>query len=569
LSVYLSPTLEMNQTLRKQQASEQQSATAGYPPRYRIFEDAVGFCVEGRDRRPVFVRLSPEKTHLLIAETREAVSTPDSNALQCSLYGYYRLLESIASIAMRGWQRPSNPPSRWSGVQQWAIGRTKKALHFRGVYQQWQRLLALVPERQRTVAKAVFSATFDSSRLGCEVWPEIHRSPYLVEDIIRHRAAACAIHYANDLVLRVSTIIKPLCEVAPATYRPGPLTELFEAFARSRESNDLARFDDWQNWEEVVPLQELIDDKDRRDILTILTHDWKALYSGSGEAGKSLRRTLMNLPGGISGRLLGELPKLSLFLTRPITDRVELLTFLLWGSTVAPYSHSLITPEHWEGTIYVKAQRKEILTALRLLSDHRRRTLPDELPLTPYRNGIRLLVSYINDYCRACRQEGIPAHRGNIVGLTEKALLWHRDVQEREMQLRQALLDGTAQAALPPIPLPDDPAIAFLRTAKAILDEGASMHHCIASFASEAVLGDCYLFHVSYRDTEASVQVNPAGKVIQSYGPYNSTNAASEYGTYALSKWGQEFPQGGEQRSISRIPRLVNVALHALDELPF
>jgi hypothetical protein len=567
LPTHLSPTLEMNQTLRKQQTSEQQ-ATTGYPPRYRIFEETVGFCVEGRDRCPVFVRLSADRTHLLVAGTREAVTIPGGNALQSSLYGYYRLLESIALIAMQDWQRPPNPPSSWSGIQQWAIGRTKRALHFRGVYQQWQRLLFLVPEQQRAVAKAVFAATFDS-KLGCEIWSEVYSLPNLVEDMLCYRAAAGAVHYAKSLALRVSSVVEQLREGAPATYRPGPLTERFDAFIQRRASNGLVRFDSFKDWEEIERLQIQIDAQDRQDVLDILAHDWKALYSGSGAAGKSLRRTLMNLPGGISGKLLSELPKLDLFLRRPIVDRVELLTFLLWGRYVASYAQTFITPGHWEGDIYVKAQRKEILTALRLLSAHRRRAMPDEAPLTPYRKGIWHLVGYLDYYCRSCRQDGIPMHQGNIVGLTEKALLWHRDVQERAQQLRQALLDGTAQAALPPIPLPQNAAITFLRTAKDILHESASMHHCIADLAEWAVQGHCYLFHVRYRNTEASVQVSRIGRVVQSQGPFNTTNAASEYGASILSKWGKTFPQDGGQHLISSTPRLVDDALDVFDALPF
>lgn len=125
----------------------------------------MGFHVEGMDRRPVFVCLSPDRTHFLICDEQEDANVSQENPLLCSLYGYYHLIDTIAGIAMQDWKRPAESPSPWGGIQQWAISRTKRALHFRGVYQQWQRLLALVPEPQRSVTKAVFSATFDSTQL--------------------------------------------------------------------------------------------------------------------------------------------------------------------------------------------------------------------------------------------------------------------------------------------------------------------------------------------------------------------------------------------------------------------
>src|SRR5439155_19643483 len=127
-----------------------------------------GFRVEGHDRHPVYVRLAPNRTTLLVG-CDESVA----GLFRCiNLYAYHALLEAIASIAMSNWQRPENPPTSWSGIHQWARSRTMFALGSR-VYQQWQRLLALVPETRRAVTRAVFAATFSSKTQGCEAWDEL------------------------------------------------------------------------------------------------------------------------------------------------------------------------------------------------------------------------------------------------------------------------------------------------------------------------------------------------------------------------------------------------------------
>jgi hypothetical protein len=68
------------------------------------------------------------------------------------------------------------------------------------------------------------------------------------------------------------------------------------------------------------------------------------------------------------------------------------------------------------------------------------------------------------------------------------------------------------------------------------------MDHCIASLSREAQDGHCFLFHVDYKGTSASVEVLPDGVVAQSHGPGNATNAASLYGLRALARWGKRLP---------------------------
>ncbi len=536
------------------------TAITKYPARYRVIEEYEGFRIEGRDRVSVYVRLSPYKTSLLIGRSLDEINASEQGSLSrfpsaCGLYGYYRLLDIIARVTMSQWQRPPNPTNDWSGIKEWSISRTKQALHFRGVYQQWQRLLSLVPEPQKSVAKAVFAATFDGSQRGCETWPELYDYPFLVKDILQYRAAAIAAHYADSLIEQVGLMVQVQREHSASACQSGAPSERFEAISQrrwgvfSKEFSPLDVTNGLPSDAEERWKQERLEQ--RQIVMELLAHDWKALYSHNGTAGKSLRRSLMSLSGGVSGPLLCEFPKLEQFLIRPIVDRVELTTFLLLARSALGWGP--ISSDTWEGNILARASRKEILAALHILSNHQQREffrqqyhagqrMRRQAPvLTPWKNGLSLLVGYIYDYCCFCRQTGLPAHNGNIVGLVEKSISWHRDAQRRTEEFQKALLDGTACAALSPVPLPSNSSIAFLSTAKDIFAEGEKMGHCIASYASWAVNGQCYLFHVNHQDTEASVQVNTFGQVVQSYGPHNSSNAASEYGKHVLEKWGSSF----------------------------
>ena len=285
----------------------QDETPSGYPPRYQVIGEPNGFRVEGRDRCPAFVRLSPGKTILLITSDAGTLDLYDEEAgyfhsgigYICGLYGYYRLLETLAAFVMHDWKRPDHTPNEWSGVYQWAIGRTKRALHFRGVYSEWRRLLALVPDPQRSLSRAVFAATFDASRPGCETWPEILSHPYLVQDILRYRAAASACHYAERLVRALGDSL--LRSRERGARRPQGIGERCIAYReRDQQSRELA----WEQPDDYDREQRAL----RTEALAILSQDWKGLYASQGKAGRSLCRTLMNLPGGISGSMLLQLP---------------------------------------------------------------------------------------------------------------------------------------------------------------------------------------------------------------------------------------------------------------------
>lgn len=68
------------------------------------------------------------------------------------------------------------------------------------------------------------------------------------------------------------------------------------------------------------------------------------------------------------------------------------------------------------------------------------------------------------------------------------------------------------------------------------------MGHCVAAYAAAAVYGRSYLFHVSYRGEEATVEVSEWGHVTQTQGPGNRDNGACRYGRRVLNRWGRNFP---------------------------
>jgi hypothetical protein len=219
-------------------------------------------------------------------------------------------------------------------------------------------------------------------------------------------------------------------------------------------------------------------------------------------------------------------------LTRPFTDRVELLTVLLYVSNYY-VGYDDANPPYLNLDIFLNARRTQIREALSRVAEanHRKLSLKTR--------HLKLMVDMLSDFPEA--------HKGNIVGLSDKSIAWHRQIEQDIMQRRVGNLGLTTATALPPayLPLPVEPNIKFLATVREILEEGIYMQHCIASYATQAVQGRAYLFHVEYAGEEASVMLDGAGRVVQSYGPRNQVNKASRWAEQALKQWGRalEMPQ--------------------------
>jgi hypothetical protein len=246
--------------------------------------------------------------------------------------------------------------------------------------------------------------------------------------------------------------------------------------------------------------------------------NWRMLFcpEGLSRPYRALNKTLNELPAGVPVPLLRKLNQV--VLPRPIASRTELIVTVLAGYRRAR-----------NFSVFAKASAAEIRECMRRLSTSR------DVELSPRRTEhLNYLVAHLGDFPEP--------HRGNLCGLTDKAIRWHRRDRQLEVQQRmRETLGNDTPTALPPVPLPCVDGVRFLGTVGEVADEGSRMGHCIASFAPKAVEGLCYLFHVEFGGEQASVEVSPQGVVLQSQGPRDHKNAASSYGTRVLSAWASQF----------------------------
>jgi hypothetical protein len=241
---------------------------------------------------------------------------------------------------------------------------------------------------------------------------------------------------------------------------------------------------------------------------------WRSLFCPEGvEPYTSLNKTLTKVPGGVPVRLLLRFKQF--VLPRPIFNRLELLA-------------TLCAVDENNFDVFANAKSQEIMEAMQRVA---RFTHWDSDPRR-WRD-VLLVVRFLQDFPEI--------HHGRLLGLTEKAIRWHRDAQGREIQRSILELGEGTPVATPPIPLPTLPGICFLSTVGAICDEAKKMENCIASYAKRAVNGCCYLFHVEWEGEMASVEVNQHGVVMQAQGPKNWPNKAAAWGNQVLSQWGRQL----------------------------
>ncbi len=471
----------------------------GKTSRYRFLTRNDGFRIEAANRVPVDVslcetgfRISVEQVRQLklfedIAEDGSLISEssqlPDTNLVQ-----YRRLADLVAKGLMSQWQPPRDRRPLWK-VRQWAVSQTRRALGGR-MFEQWRRLVAQADPSIWGVQKAVFAAGRRTPALLHE--PLLYQDRYLTRDIQRYRAAAALVTIADEL-----------CQAQKQA----------QASIATEQSPEPSEFRDVRG-----------DDQDLcqpAEVIACLAN-WQDACSPTGAKYPSLSRTLMRLPGGIPCSLLFNLRLL--YLERPLTDRLELVTLLL------ARERAVDDPTyHFPAKILFHATRQQIRAALGNLSKKLR------FPLSHRRTrDIGTLVEYLLDFP--------DEHRGGLSGLLRKSIAWH------EALGGNGTLDGSTASLCksmltkrPPIPLPKSPGVRFLGTVGDVLAEGEKMGHCIASYAARAVAGRCYLFHVNHNGYVASVELDSMGLVRQAYGPRNESNPATAYATRILGRWGKKL----------------------------
>ncbi len=249
------------------------------------------------------------------------------------------------------------------------------------------------------------------------------------------------------------------------------------------------------------------------------------------------RRALLALP--IEQRYLRRLEYLSFsevfYMIKRFNRLNRPLTQAEWNWTVG-----LLNSRIFERPLYLQAIRDLVrdtkeLTALvraaKKIHQWNRHTKPAEI-----REALRgQIIDYLVDNPNA--NTTLP-----LVQLYELTRVWHEELNQRRELLRTGVHDEQP-LAVPNIELPTvkDASIELITTAGRLREEGQLMHHCVGGYVNQGVNAESFFFHVEYQETKATVQVNHRGQVVQSLGPCNQTNPASEWGQNILTQWGQKL----------------------------
>ena len=422
-------------------------------------------------------------------------------------FGCYELTAAVAAGLMREWEPPQREGASWTHVRQWAVTQTEKTINH-PVLHQWHRLLRTVDPTVLAVHRAIFAATLGAAEVA--TCPELYRHPYLVRDILHHRAAACAVRDVDLLGDRAR--LKKVTSSPHAAALKALAEELGVRVEIVAGHPPFDFFDDGPHDEST--------DADRIGRALENLHEWRGLFSPTGRPYRSLNRTLMQLPGGIPHGLVCELQ--SIHLGRPLVDRAELLVATLLSA------NRRIGRTDRHRRVLADARAPQIREALGRVAAHTRNNLRFRRT-----RDLRFFVRFLLD----CPED----HHGTIVGLSDKAIRWHQHQLASGRERLVELYGAATTVAAPPVAPPAGP-IRRLATVEEIAIEGQRMGHCIASHIADAIAGRCYLFHVDHQGETASVLVDQQGGVVEAHGPGNQRNRAAAWGRRVLRQWGRELP---------------------------
>jgi len=393
-------------------------------PRYEFTElESAGrrtLRIEGQNRNTVFVHLNPTGFAVQYSSRGNTSTTR-----WVGFFDYYRLSREVVQGLMWFWVPPERDCRPFPGLHAWALEQTGKAIGQR-LHAWYKQALREASEEALKVHRAAFAATLTTPELALS--GELYEERYIVKDIISHRSAAAAM-----TVLEAFSALE--IRLAEEKIRTSPefavLSKLVNLAGVELKVSTVPR--------ERPRLRSLSTDEQLS-----MMESWRGLFSPTGEPYRSLDRTLMNLPGGVPPRLL---PYLKLVhLSRPVSSRAELAVLTLYlQMSVAARGNRL------NQDVFANANAERIRRSMGLVADHVRR------PLSVRRTmDFRFLVGFLTDYPHE--------HRGNIVGLTEKSIRWHRCEQEREVEKTLSRLGGDKPTKGPPAPLPVGDGVEFLST---------------------------------------------------------------------------------------------------------
>lgn len=236
---------------------------------------------------------------------------------------------------------------------------------------------------------------------------------------------------------------------------------------------------------------------------------------------KALNKTLDKMPTAVSYRQIIRLSTIQL--PQPVTNRLHLI-FILCASD--HHNWGLHERTVVSATPEMIQQAKEMI--------HPGRTINARSKTRDIGNLARVILDYPEPY------------GGDLVGLAQRSRTWHEQMHgnvDYEYFRGDSILPAETPLVAPQNVNFDalaEKGITLLRTAGDTYKEHQQMRHCVHTYASKAQRGLCYLFHVEHETegnrTQATVEVSPAGEVIQAKGPENQTNAACHYGVKALKE---------------------------------
>ncbi|MHA2063258.1 MAG: PcfJ domain-containing protein [Candidatus Thorarchaeota archaeon] len=450
--------------------------------RYRFKEFKNGFRIEGEDRRPVDISISPEGMSFDVSTsfkiknhwTHEVEALEQAYTRSYGIPHLYMLVDRIANDLMLGWQPPEGKAHGkianvgWD-VRTWAVTQTKKALASR-IKEQWLRL----KERMNPTVVAVQNRIFSVALKVPEYMhtdKNFYEDKFIIQDIMNYRAAAA---------------VAAKLEEAMGIY--------FDFNSRPN-----------QPW--------------------TMLDNWMGMYAPNGVAYPALRKTLMNLPGNFPPGPLQAIRHT--ILPEAIKERQRLLAMTVIGQE-ADYAGDRIDRFI---PVVLRSNEDDFSEMISVVASQNIDWPEGPRTFKRFRRSFSMVMDY-------------PAEFGpiDIMGLTRRSMEYHNnETVRRQLEQRQRAMEGLEPdtlTAVPPIPLPTDDKLIFLDTVERVADEGANMGHCVGGYAGRAVEGHCYLFHVEYDGEEATVEVDQFGTVRQGSGPKNTRNKAVDYGKKALTKWG-------------------------------
>lgn len=292
---------------------------------------------------------------------------------------------------------------------------------------------------------------------------------------------------------------------------------------------------------------------------------WMSLFSPDGRATRSLRRTLMNLPGGVfPGAVVG---LRAITIDRPLVHRLEFLANVMPRIAWDPIRcRPCLANLRKNQPVLDHASEADLLEIRQAM---RTDGLVPPGPLSVL--GASTVFRYLLDYPML--------YQGRVLGLWRRSRNWHTTIDSARRRSNTAehradpsgppdlfaseraprfvpnlapmsalpghLAETTPDyaydtpVAMPSWDLPTIPGLTFLDTCGAIWDEGEQMSHCVGSdyYLQRACSGSSHFFHVDHDGHQATMELSSDGVVLEVNGPCNEENAASGWARRVMADW--------------------------------